>query len=311
MTAPTRGTDVRRRLRRARRRAVAATTLLAVRARLRVLERLAPDAADRFALDLWCRVPPGGRTLDLRPDGGEVVGLPVPRGGQALAEVWGEGPVVYLLHGWGGWRGHLGALVEPLVQAGYRVVAIDAPGHGEAGPGMLGPGRGTVMEVSEALDAAVARFGDEAAAVVAHSMGTVVATHALADGRLRADRLVLVAASHAFTDDVALFTRTLRLRERTRDHLVATLEEITGRELADFDLVRAGGGFTPPPTLVVHDRTDRRTPYRAAQDVAAAWPDVRLVTTEGYGHTRLLGAPETVASTVAHVTGAEVVPAAT
>lgn len=293
-------TTLRRRVRRARRRAVGAATLLGVRTQLRVLSALAPAAADRRALDLWCRVPVGAaRRMDLRPGPGEVTRVPVPRGGCAVTEAWGEGPVVYLLHGWGGWRGQLGAFVAPLVQAGHRVVAVDVPSHGDADPGFLGRGRGTVMEFREALEAALAVHGP-AAGVVTHSMGTMAVARAVADG-VPVERLVLVAPSHAFTEVLDEFARTLRLTTRTREHLRATLEGIVGRSIADFDLERLGDGM--PPTLVVHDRGDRQTPFRVGAAVAERWPDATLLATDGLGHHRLLADERVVTAAVAHLRG--------
>lgn len=296
-----------RRWRRTRRRALAAAGLTAVRLQLRLLEAVAPEAADRRALDLWCTLPPVPRRQDGRPAGGELRRVPVPRGGSVVAEVWGEGPdgagrpTVYLMHGWGGWRGQLGAFVAPLVAAGHRVVALDAPGHGDSDPGFLGPRRGTVMEFMEAFEATIAHLGP-ATGVVAHSMGCTVVGQVLAAG-VPAERLVLVAPNHEFGDIVSQFSRHLRLGDRTRDHLRATLEEITGRSMADFDLAPLGSGGAMPPTLVVHDRDDAETPYRVAEQLVGSWTGARLVTTHGLGHHRVLAAPATVEAAVGHLTG--------
>src|SRR4029079_1563799 len=46
-----------------------------------------------------------------------------------VAWSFGEGPAVVLAHGWNGRGGQLGAFVDPLVRAGFRVVTFDAPGH--------------------------------------------------------------------------------------------------------------------------------------------------------------------------------------
>ncbi|WP_455604653.1 alpha/beta hydrolase, partial [Cellulosimicrobium funkei] len=100
--------------------------------------------------------------------------------------------VVYLAHGWGGRRGQLGAFVEPLRAAGHRVVAFDAPSHGDSGPGRLGPRRSTMPELADAL-AAVVREHGEATAVVAHSLGTATTVLAVREG-LPAGRLENVAA---------------------------------------------------------------------------------------------------------------------
>ena len=45
--------------------------------------------------------------------------------------VWGaEGPVVYLVHGWGGVAEQLDAFVEPLLASGHRVVSLTPPAMG-------------------------------------------------------------------------------------------------------------------------------------------------------------------------------------
>lgn len=297
MTSP-----LRRRVRRTRRRASATVRLTAVRTRLRALELLAPAAADRLALDLWCTFPAGARRVDLRPRPGVVDRVAVPRGGTVAVESWGEGPTVLLVHGWGGWRGQLGAFVDPLVAAGHRVVAVDAPGHGDSDAGFLGQGRGTVMEFLEAIEAAADATGP-VVGVVAHSMGTMATARAVASGALAPERLVLVAPSHPFADVLAQFTSLLRLRDRTRDHLRATLEDIVGTSIDTFDLARSAADAAMPSTLVVHDREDRETPFRVAEAVAATWPDARLVPTSGLGHHRVLAAPTTIAAAVEHLTG--------
>ncbi|MBV7335161.1 alpha/beta hydrolase [Chloroflexi bacterium TSY] len=45
---------------------------------------------------------------------------------------WGSGPTVLLLHGWAGRGSQLGAFVQPLVDAGYRVVTFDGPAHADS-----------------------------------------------------------------------------------------------------------------------------------------------------------------------------------
>lgn len=50
----------------------------------------------------------------------------------------GDGPVVVLVHGWTGTRGHLAPVARRLASDGYRVVAVDQRGHGESTTGSEG-----------------------------------------------------------------------------------------------------------------------------------------------------------------------------
>ena len=105
---PSAPTSLPNRSRTARLRGLAQLTTL--RATFATLERVAPRKGATKAIDLWCTLPHNaGRRRDLRPAEGEISRHPVPRGGEVVAESWGEGPTVYLVHGWGGWRGQLGA----------------------------------------------------------------------------------------------------------------------------------------------------------------------------------------------------------
>ena len=53
-------------------------------------------------------------------------------GGELAVTTWGSnGPAVLLMHGWGGARAQMTGFVDPLLFAGYRVVAYDQPAHGD------------------------------------------------------------------------------------------------------------------------------------------------------------------------------------
>ena len=71
------------------------------RALFGVLERISPAAGARLAARLWFTVPrssargglPAGHRLEVRLHGARIAG-----------QRWGDGPVVCLMHGWGGRR---------------------------------------------------------------------------------------------------------------------------------------------------------------------------------------------------------------
>src|SRR5437016_5869213 len=74
--------------------------------------------------------------------------------------MWGTGPNVLLVHGWGGRGAQLGALVGPLVARGFSVVTFDAPGHGASDEGMV-----TIPEITRAIRAVAESRGPLAAIV--------------------------------------------------------------------------------------------------------------------------------------------------
>ncbi|MBO3086231.1 alpha/beta fold hydrolase [Cellulomonas fengjieae] len=255
---------------------------------------MAPELVARGALRLWCR--------PARPAHRAVIpgGTPL-RIGQMVGQVWGDGPTVVLVHGWGGHRGQLASLVGPLVAAGLRVVAYDAPSHGDSGPGDLGRRRTTLPEMMSALDRVVADQGP-VRAVVGHSMGAAASALAVLDGT-PVQRLVLVTPLADPSTYTVGFARTLGFGERTRHRFVARMEALAGRRLAELDVpVRAANADVPlPPTLVLSDRDDKEADHADGARIARAWPGAELVMSEGLGHRRILRDAETIKRIVAHV----------
>ncbi|WP_455606222.1 alpha/beta fold hydrolase [Cellulosimicrobium funkei] len=312
-------TTVRLDRRRAARRRKAAARLALVRARFAVLQTVSPRRAARLALDLWCTPPDGaGRRRDDRAVAGALSTVTTSSGARVVVETWdpytasaddapvgaaGHGTgsgVGYLAHGWGGRRGQLGAFVEPLRAAGHRVVAFDAPRHGDSGPGRLGPRRSTMPELADAL-AAVVREHGEATAVVGHSLGTATTVLAVRDG-LPAGRLVLVAAIADVLGQLDGFADLLGLSRPTRELLQSRLSDLAGRPLPELDVRETLRTHPVPPALVVHDRADKEVPYPVGAALAAAWPEGELLTTDGLGHHRLLRDPDVVRAVVDYVT---------
>lgn len=288
-------------------RAANTTRTAAMRGALGVLDRVAPGIAGRWAARIWCTVPDGGaRRRDDRP----IPGLFTPPsttstvrlsgGRDVTVETWGDGPPVYLVHGWGGWRGQLGAFVEPLLSRGRGVVAFDAPSHGDSGPGRHGPRRTTGVEMMEALHAVVNAYGPPAG-VVAHSLGSAVTVWAMDDGLLSAPRLGLVAPTVGPLPYIDLLVRRLGLSVRTRSAMLAHLESVLGKPVDEFDARRVDVAL--PPTLVVHDSDDKEVPYAEGLELVEAWSGSDLVTTEDLGHRRILRDARVVDRVTAFVSG--------
>jgi pimeloyl-ACP methyl ester carboxylesterase len=258
------------------------TTTLA----LRILERVLPTVGARWAEDLWFTVPANNGRGDVEPSvPGEEFGVRA-YGRRMVGQAWGEGPTVYLLHGWGGRRRQLGAFVDPLVAAGYRVVAFDAPSHGDSEPGEQGRRRSSIPEFAHVL-AAVRTAAGPAHAVVAHSVGCVAAAIALRD-HLSVGRLVFIGSPAEMRPHIHEFASRIGLGERILSRLVDRIERRVESPLSHFDMPAIAAQVTTPPLLLVHDRDDNETRWSDSEAIAKAWPGARLLTTTGLGHRRIL-----------------------
>ena len=267
-----------------------------------VLERVAPALGARWAERLWFTVPPAGGRRDRLVPPGRPFRVQV-NGRTVAGETWGDGPgerpVVYLVHGWGGWRGQLDAFAGPLAEAGHRVVAFDALSHGDADPGPSGPGRSNILELADALTAVVAAPGP-GAAVGAPSRGGPAAADALRGG-LAGGRAVFVAPMADPLPYTRTFAGRLGFGEQVRTRLVRRIERRVGLPLSAFDVPAMAEQVATPPLLLVHDRQDAETGWSDSAAIARSWPRCRLVTTGGLGHRRILRAPAVIAEVVEFV----------
>jgi pimeloyl-ACP methyl ester carboxylesterase len=254
------------------------------RVAIRFADRLWPAVAARLATRIWFTLPAkpwphavhGGTPFHVWSGEARVLG-----------RAWGDGPVVYLVHGWGGRASQLAGLVQPLTAAGFRVVMFDGPSHGVSGPGALGARSTHGLEQSRAFGEVVARFGP-AHTVVAHSFGALTTLLTMKYGALSAGKLVLLAPMVEWATIVDGFQHTLGFGNRTRRHFDRLVPAQVGLPAADFSLNRLFEAVGPVPTLVVHDRHDTQTAYSDSAALAARLDHVDLVGTYGLGHLLLL-----------------------
>jgi pimeloyl-ACP methyl ester carboxylesterase len=280
---------------------------------LALAERQAPALGARLAARMWMTIPTAGarggeagarggeaganRGKDRLTEPGERVVLRGHGANEIVTESWGEGPAVYLLHGWAGNRRQFDAFIGPLVGAGFRAVAIDSPGHGESGPGRFGRGRSLQPDFATALRAAFDHYGTPHG-VVAHSLGASATAISTLDG-LATSRLVLISPVSNAYSGLDIFVKTAGIGPRIRARMPRRIERITRLPAAHFDIAaRAAEVEELPPALVIHDSSDRYVPFDQGVLVAAAWPDAQLKNTEGLGHTRILRDQAVIAAAV-------------
>ena len=196
---------------------------------------------------------------------------------------WGSrhAPLVVLAHGWGGYAAQMRAFVFPLLSAGFQVVAYDQPAHG------VSEGRLTGLPDFADVLADISWHYGGAHALVAHSLGAAAAGLALANGKMRFEKIVLVSPPADLVGYSRRFARWHWMPEAIRRTMQTAIEERYGVTWENLEVARLAPRLRAP-ALVIHDRDDRMVPWTQGAHVAQLWPGARLMSTDGLGHLRIL-----------------------
>ena len=205
---------------------------------------------------------------------------------------WGDaGPVVVLVHGWGGASVQGRRFIPPLVDAGYRVVAPDIAGHG------LSPGRRIGFDL---FAAGLAELRDALApgvihAFVGHSAGGLGMMAARYLHGLEARKFVCIATpSHPYPP-VKVVGKKIRMPAA----VVARFRESLARQFrSDWDDITARA-FLPSQgseLLLINDPRDRYLDDDDVPRILAHWPHAKLHLAAGVGHENLIRADECIAA---------------
>jgi pimeloyl-ACP methyl ester carboxylesterase len=195
-----------------------------------------------------------------------------------------HGPLVLLVHGWGGHAGQMLALADRLSAQGLRPVIVEMPAHGRS--------RGSVSNlpqfarVLEYVTARLLQQGHTLRAVVAHSLAANAGAYAASRG-LAAGRLVLLAPPASPLEYTRLFAHVFGLSEATRAAMQRRIEAREGILMPQFEPAAVGPRISLP-TLVVHDRQDSINRFADGVAYSEAIAGARLLATEGLGHRKLL-----------------------
>jgi len=217
--------------------------------------------------------------------------------GELAAWEWGaeDAPLVGLVHGWEGHGAQLGAFAAPLAAAGFRVLTLDLPGHGDS------PGDEAHVPLVARTLVEVEREAGRFFALIGHSMGAAGAAMSATLGAAPRG-LVLLAPPQSQLERLRRVAARMQLADGLREQFVAAVERRTNSRCADVDM-RVVARQAPCPLVVFHDPTDEDASFAAAEEFVGWWRGARMVAVPGRGHYRILATPEIVRQTVEFIGG--------
>jgi pimeloyl-ACP methyl ester carboxylesterase len=199
-----------------------------------------------------------------------------------------------LVHGWSGNAGQVTSLADAFVSAGFKVVAVDAPGHGQS------EGRqSSVVHFAKVIDAANRRYGPFRV-VVAHSLGAAAATYELSRG-LGCESAVFFNPVGSYESVWRRSEELLQVSPKMMGLAAKHAEKWLGISFDDIEPTFLAPRLSSK-LLVVHDRYDRETPISDSEALVGSWPNAELVEVEKLGHSRILSNDGVVRRVVEFVT---------
>jgi pimeloyl-ACP methyl ester carboxylesterase len=201
--------------------------------------------------------------------------------GEIAVTTWGETdrPAVLLMHGWGGARAQMTGFVEPLLSAGYRMVAYDQPAHGESGGKMT-----NLLEIAPTMELINEREGNFDA-IIAHSFGTLITSYALVNRNFPPpSRLVYFGSFNRLLDSLPRFQELANLPDEIMHGLREMIYENFGRAILDAIVNETMTSQINVPAVMFHDTADNVTPIEDSRAIANVWKSAQLIETSGLGH---------------------------
>ena len=259
-------------------------TFRSLAAGLNALSYVAPARAGRYAFHLFATPPPPHLRAKEQAFLDTAVRLDRKINDHLIPVYrWGapDAPICFTAYGWGYNAGRWRHYVPALIEAGYRVIAFDFPGHGQC----KGPRQMTYPMLVD-IELQLIRSLGKIDLVLAHSFGgsCLVEALTLLPEALRPRRICLMAIVSEVRWLFAGFAQFMGFRDVVYRQMQAHIELITGRNLDEFDVARVAGQLGEIPTLLVHDPGDSVTAYRNALRNHSHWPGSWLYSPEGAGH---------------------------
>jgi len=195
---------------------------------------------------------------------------------------WGSGPGILFVHGWNGRGVNLACFFKPMIDAGYSAITYDAPAHGES--------KGCATNYFELSDTVrsflAASRGLNIRGIIAHSIGASAVINCISKDKPNIDAVLIAPALKLKELTFNLFNQH-GVPETVYHSMIEEMERYYGYNLHE-DNPYVLAKTISSKLLIVHDMDDRTIPYSYSKMLSENTDHVRLHTTKGLGHKRIL-----------------------
>jgi hypothetical protein len=247
-----------------------------------ILSSIAPNKAVDSALSLFFS--PKKHSPKANEQAIKTVATSIILENGAVCYEWGKGKPVVFIHGWEGRATQVVAMLDTIVSAGFKLIAVDAPAHGDSKGTFSHPGLfvETLLQIND-------KYG-ELHAVIGHSMGGGCSVYAATKG-LNTQKVISIAGPSNFFSIVNGFAEFIGLIGKAKQAFLDKTVELVKIPLIQINI----NDFTHAQSLLVlHDQEDKEVSIEHTEAYQRATSRVELKISNGLGHRKILYSPETV-----------------
>ena len=250
----------------------------------RLLSFLSPQLAARLALKLFMQ--PRRKARSIQEMDFLLTGKQVNFKSHRKARTWGQGPVIWLLHGWESRGSTFFKLIPLLVNRGFQVVAWDGPAHGDS------PGKSTHIPdyaycLSEDLKQ---QLFEKPVALIGHSFGGAALAVLFKIHKMPA-KVVIVSAPTRIINIFNGFAKMINLSEKAKNKFISLAESGSGYSLLGGSLI-SNDISQSSEVLIIHDREDDVIPFADFDALKKTWLSGQFLATKNLGHRLTIKDPD-------------------
>ncbi len=194
---------------------------------------------------------------------------------------WGEGPTVLFIHGWGGRGTQISCFIDDLNQAGFRVVSLDIPAHGQS--------EGTqtnAFQVTKAVTELLKQI-DNLHSVITHSFGGVIFGY-FYNPNMPLKNIVLLCPPSTLHVAFKQFSESLQLPASVQAFVIKELKSKFGEDVFERLSLIKNIEKVSQPVMVIHDKHDEVLPSSEGKLIANAAKRGTFIETNELGHRKVL-----------------------
>jgi pimeloyl-ACP methyl ester carboxylesterase len=186
------------------------------------------------------------------------------------------------MHGWAGRFSQFSEMIEALINGGFKVIGIDAPGHGLSG------GKETSLpEFARAIEMVIQVKGPIAGAI-GHSLGGVSLLLSRKNG-LEIPKIVTISMPSVASGIITEFLKKINGSQKTGEGLRKEVIKKFNKSFDDFSAISiVSKDFPKSDVMLIHDENDLEAPLYHFWEISKFFPEAKTKLTKGFGHNKIL-----------------------